>query len=68
MIRNAPLSVSPRLMTKLRCVTISNCTYVFFGGMRSEFSCEHVQYVLVYPAAFGECSEREIVRVHFSQT
>lgn len=36
--------------------------------MRSEFSGKHVQYVLVYPSAFGERGEREIIRIDFSQT
>lgn len=43
-------------------------THVFLGGMRSEFSGKHVQYVLIYPSAFGERGEREIIRIDFSQT
>lgn len=44
------------------------CTYVFLGWMSSELSGEDVQYVLIHPSALGECGEREIVRVNFSQT
>ena len=47
---------------------MSETTYVFGDGMSSKLPGEHIENLLTHPAAFGERSKREVVRIHFPQT
>lgn len=45
----------------------SDTSFVLSCGMGSELPCENIEDFLADPPSFGECCEREVVRVDFPE-
>lgn len=45
-----------------------DAAFIFLRGVSSELPGEHVQDLLADPSALRERGEREVVRVHFSES